>query len=112
GGGSLPVTIPNNNPAPFPAVFGPFMPRLPALADRPRSPTGTTPEDRADRQRAVAFASPERSELGINDEVGAPSAWADVLTFHLDHSAGLINTASGRKGRQLQSFGDHVLIRC
>ena len=49
-----------------------FMSRLAALADRPRSPTGTTPEDRADRQRAVAFASPERSELGINDEVAAP----------------------------------------
>ena len=48
------------------AQLGAFMSRLATLADRPRSPAGTTPEDRADRQRAVAFASPERSELGIN----------------------------------------------
>ena len=34
--------------------------------------TGSPLKDRADRQRAVAFASPERSELGINDEVAAP----------------------------------------
>ena len=94
------VTIPSKKLDGLSARLGAFMSRLAALADRPRSPTGTPPEDRADRQRAVAFASPERSELGINDEVAAPpSAWADVLTFHLDHSAGLINTASGRKGR-------------
>jgi len=38
---------------------------------------------------AVAFASPERPELGINDGVAAPpSAWADVPTFHLDPLSG------------------------
>ena len=94
------VTIPSKKLDGLSARLGAFMSRLAALADRPRSPTGTTPEDRADRQRAVAFASPERSELGINDGVAAPpTPWADELTFHLDHSAGLINTASGRKGR-------------
>ena len=66
------VTIPSKKLDGLSARLGAFMSRLAALADRPRSPTGTTPEDRADRQRAVAFASPERSELGINDEVAAP----------------------------------------
>ena len=95
------VTIPSKKLDGLSARLGAFMSRLAALADRPRSPTGTTPEDRADRQRAVAFASPKRSELGINDEVAAPpSAWADVLNIPPGPLSGaLINTASGRKGR-------------
>src|SRR4029453_9249594 len=37
-----------------------------------RSATGTTPQDRADRQRAVVLASTQRPQLGIDDEVATP----------------------------------------
>jgi hypothetical protein len=38
------------------------------------SAAGTTPQDRADRDRAVVLASTERDELGIDDGEAAPLA--------------------------------------
>src|SRR5262245_64566850 len=36
-----------------------------------RSASGTAPQDDAHRSRAVALASPQREELGVDDVVGA-----------------------------------------
>jgi hypothetical protein len=58
------VTIPSKKLDGLSARLGAFMSRLAALADRPRSPTGTTPEDRADRQRALRSHRRSAQSLG------------------------------------------------
>lgn len=75
------------------------------------------PERRISEHHRI-FPAPRRREAvmaGVDHDFVAADAVQIAFIAHMRPTlveSSMPSTASGRKGRQLQSFGDHVLIRC